>query len=450
MSKATTEQAKTISKELGLSDTFCPLPWMHLHSWPDGKAMLCCIASAADDKTGGKVGDFSKNTYGEIINNDVMKQTRLDMLEGKTIRNCENCNNDEKFGRSSFRHSMIKDFKEYIPTVLSPDYTAEDGTLKDPKMFYMDFRFSNLCNLGCQTCGWQLSSNLAKKQGFDWPGGQRVFRDLQQRGVLSERETITSFVYARPDFFETDVLPYIDETKTFYFAGGEPLMHQEHLDILNYLNDNKMYDVRLVYSTNLTLLKWKKTDFLDLWKNFKSIYFLGSIDGDNERLEYIRENSNHRNVFDNLKKLIAFKNEKPHERHEIRINICYTHSIYNCYYTREFFKALIDEGVLEHLNHVEFNCSYGDRNSTAILPDFAKKELIEKMKEDAESEELKRTFELFPSVKTNFESIYKVMYEELPEGEFDRLVHATLNKDSERIKTAIPWLHSVVKRHTII
>ena len=26
------------------SDTFCMLPWIHLHAYPDGKAYPCCLA----------------------------------------------------------------------------------------------------------------------------------------------------------------------------------------------------------------------------------------------------------------------------------------------------------------------------------------------------------------------------------------------------------------------
>ena len=54
-------------------------------------------------------------------------------------------------------------------------------------------------------------------------------------------------------------------------------------------NENKLYDKHITYSTNLSLLKWKGTDFLEIWKNFDNILFYCSIDGDNERLEYIRE-----------------------------------------------------------------------------------------------------------------------------------------------------------------
>ena len=71
-----------------VSDTFCVLPWSHLHAWPDGKAMLCCIANGG--KNMGEVGDFSQNNYQEIINSDKLKQVRLDMLSGKRVEQCKN------------------------------------------------------------------------------------------------------------------------------------------------------------------------------------------------------------------------------------------------------------------------------------------------------------------------------------------------------------------------
>jgi hypothetical protein len=28
------------------SDSFCMLPWIHLHAWPDGRAYPCCLGVA--------------------------------------------------------------------------------------------------------------------------------------------------------------------------------------------------------------------------------------------------------------------------------------------------------------------------------------------------------------------------------------------------------------------
>lgn len=424
------------------SNTFCVMPWIHLHAWPEGKAMLCCKAHGGEN--GGDVGDFSVNTYQEIMNSDKMKQIRLDMLEGKTVPQCIACTNDEKLDKKSFRQDMNSSYSYLIPELLSSEHTLQDGGIKDPKMYYMDFRFSNLCNLGCQTCGSPLSSTIANNRA----NNDSETHFLKSKNVLSERGTITSFVYARPDFFEVDVLPYIDDVTNFYFAGGEPLMHQEHFDILKYMNENKLYDKHIAYSTNLSLLKWKGTDFLEIWKNFNNILFFCSIDGDNERLEYIREFSKHKIIFNNMKKLIQLKKDNPLKR--FRICICYTHSIYNCYYTKEFFSALINEGVLDDLDHIEFNYAYGERNHPAILPDFAKEELIQKRNADRNSEELNRAFELFPDLRHYFDSIDNILYENMPKNEFDKLINHDLMPKIDKIKTALPWLHSVVERHRVM
>lgn len=424
-----------------ISPTFCPFPWMHLHAWPDGKAMLCCKAHGG--KHDGKIGDISKNSYAEIMNSDKMKEIRLDMLNGKTIPQCIACTTDERLKTKSFREVSIQTYKDHIPNLLHESYMLEDGTLVNPKMLYMDFRFSNLCNLGCQTCGSPLSSTIANNR--DDNSSETNF--LKEKKVLSERGTITSFVYARPNFFEEDVLPYIDNVEGFYFAGGEPLMHQEHLDLLNYLDEKNLHHRKIIYSTNLTLLKWKKTNFLEKWKNFEDIIFMCSIDGDHERLEYIREFSKHEVVFKNIKQIIAMKKSHPEGEKRYRVHLCYTHSIYNCYYTLEFFKALIDEGILEDLDHIEFNCSYGDNNSPAILPEFAKKELIEKRNKDRASKEMIRAFKLFPEMKQIFDSVDEMLFDKMPENEFDRLISS---KSLEKIKKSLPWLYSVIKRYKIV
>ena len=351
-----------------LSPTFCAYPWMHLHAWPEGKAMLCCIAHGGEN--GGEVGDFSKNTFVEIMNNEKMKSIRLKMLAGEKPEQCTACwENEDVHDRPSFRQTTLTSYATEIPLLL--EKTNPDGSITDPVMYYMDFRFSNLCNLGCKTCGSPLSSTLA-----NWRADKNELRFLKDKNVLSDRGTITSFVYARPDFLDVDVFPYIKDVRGFYFAGGEPLMHPEHYEILKYLDENKMYDKYIIYSTNMTTLKWKSVDFPEIWKNFKNIQFVCSIDGYQEGLEYIRNNSKNAVVYGNLQKLIEFKRANPDKM--FSVSICYTHSIYNAYYTREFFEYLDSLGLLDHftgLDNIMLNYSFGDINSPSILPDFAKEEL---------------------------------------------------------------------------
>lgn len=423
-----------------VSDTFCIFPWSHLHAWPDGKAMLCCIANGGNNM--GEVGDFSQNNYAEIMNSEKMKQVRLDMLAGKRIEQCKSCYDTEDRGQMSFRQNNNIVFEKHIQEYL--DKTNEDGSITDPTMLYMDFRFSNLCNLGCRTCGHQLSSYISNKMNDE----QKKYRllPLKEKNVLSDKGTITSFVYARPDFMEVDVFPYIHNVQGFYFAGGEPLMHPEHYQILKYLLDNELTDRKITYSTNMTTFKWKGVDFFEIWKNFKRILFYCSIDGYEEKLEYIRDRTKNDVVMGNLKKLIDLKHAS--EPGQFRVEICYTHSIFNAYYTREFFEYLDEQGLLDGLCNVEINYAYGDDLSLAILPKFAKNELKEKRLKDLESESLQKAFELWPRMKKAWFNVDKLIDEES-----DKPLDILLNRESfdlEKCKQALPWLASVVERHQII
>lgn len=424
-----------------ISPTMCAFPWMHLHAWPDGKAMLCCIAHGG--KKRGEVGDFSTHSYKEIMNSEKMKQVRLDLMDGKQIPECEVCWKDESLGKQSFRRNSMLSANYNIHDLLLK--THPDGTIDDPKMLYMDFRFSNLCNLGCQTCGSPLSSTIANNR----KDNTLEINHLKSKNVLSERGTITSFVYARPNFMEEDVYPYLDDCREFYFAGGEPLMHQEHFDILQYLNDNKLYNKQISYSTNLTLTKWKGVDFIEIWKNFHKMLFWCSIDGQGDQLEYIREFSKHNNVFKNLDKILTLKESSGPEK-QYKVCICYTHSIYNAYYTKEFFQFMYDSGFMDRVDSIDINYAYSIENSVSILPDFAKTELKEKRKLDRESEVMQYAFTKFGNLEHYFDTIDSIIDEKGEPQAFDKLITYKLEDQKEKIEKALPWLASVIKRHRVI
>jgi sulfatase maturation enzyme AslB (radical SAM superfamily) len=433
-----------MSEKIKISDTMCAFPWTHLHAWPEGRAMLCCLAHGGNNR--GEVGDFSTHSFQEIMNSDKMKQVRRDLMNGIKIPECEVCWKNEELEKHSHRRgknieaTMPLEFAE-LEALLK--ITHPDGTLENPKMLYMDFRFSNLCNLGCQTCGSPLSSTIANNR----ENNDSEEKFLKNKNVLSERGTVTSFVYARPDFMEVDVYPYLDDCREFYFAGGEPLMHQEHLDILKYLDANKLYDKKITYSSNMTLTQWKGTDFLEIWKNFNNIYFFCSIDGKGDALEFIREFSNHSNIFKNLDKLLKLKESDPKS---FKVHICYTHSLYNAYYTKEFFQFLFDNGFLDRLDHIEINIAYDDENSPACLPSFAIEELRKKRAEDRQSDVMQYAFTKFHRLKHYFDAIDITLDDKIPSSVFDRLVQTKLKHKMGKIEKALPWLASVINRSRII
>ena len=132
------------------SDTFCMLPWMHLHAYPDGRAYPCCFSF---DRY--PVGDLNKDSLETVFNNDKMKEMRTNMLAGKKCKQCVKCYDQEDSGFFSLRLSSNKHFGHNVPLVHN---TLPDGHA-DFVMKYWDIRFSNICNMSCRSCGTWFSSN---------------------------------------------------------------------------------------------------------------------------------------------------------------------------------------------------------------------------------------------------------------------------------------------------
>ena len=101
------------------SESFCMLPWMHLHAYPDGRAYPCCFAFDPYP-----VGDLNIQSLKEVFNGEKMKEMRLKMLNNKKSRECIKCYDQEKSGFFSLRLSSNKHFGHNFGLV---DSTQPDG-----------------------------------------------------------------------------------------------------------------------------------------------------------------------------------------------------------------------------------------------------------------------------------------------------------------------------------
>jgi sulfatase maturation enzyme AslB (radical SAM superfamily) len=144
-------------------------------------------------------------------------------------------------------------------------------------MTYWDIRFSNLCNLSCRSCGHIFSSSWYQDQaqlaGPTWALNNSAMN-------IAGRD--------KNDMWQ-QLLPHIDYVEQIYFAGGEPLMMEEHYNILDELERRGRFDVRLIYNTNFTQTKLKDREVFDYWRKFKSVAVGASLDAMGPRAEYIRK-----------------------------------------------------------------------------------------------------------------------------------------------------------------
>jgi len=249
------------------SKTFCIYPWLHLHGYPTGEAYPCCHSEMEY-----KAGNLREQSIEEIWNDEPMKQLRLRMLTETVSPECKKCYEQESAGFFSMRQSANRHFGHHITR--ATDLTELDGTAKEFSIVYWDIRFSNLCNMKCRTCGGIFSSKW-------WEDDNKLY------GPLNTPRTI--YAGKDKDDIYNQMLPHLDTIEQIYFAGGEPLLMEEHFRILQELVKRKLFHVKLVYNTNFSTLHFKNNSILEYWKLFDTVSVGASIDANGTRAEYIRK-----------------------------------------------------------------------------------------------------------------------------------------------------------------
>jgi hypothetical protein len=302
------------------SSTFCMSPWIHFHAYPTGSAYPCCTADMEFP-----IGDMRKNTIQEIWNQEPMKQIRRQMLNERSVSACNRCYEQESIGVVSGRLSANKHHGHLINRIHE---TKEDGTLDRFELTYWDLRFSNLCNLSCRSCGHIFSSSWyqdqAKIAGPEWKKTHKVLN------------------YAGR--FETDawdqMVDHIEHVEQIYFAGGEPLLMEEHYKILDELVRRKKFDVRLIYNTNFTHTNLKDKSVFEYWKLFDSVSVGASLDGSGKYGEYIRKGTDWKQVEQNRIEMLQVCPQ-------VDFYISPTLSIMNAWHLPDFHRDWVDRGFIK-------------------------------------------------------------------------------------------------------
>ena len=263
-------------------DTFCPLPWMHLHIAPDGSVLPCCAGD-----TNYPLGNINQHNLVDIYNNKNFQKLRQGLLTGKHPKECQHCWIKEKTGIRSHRLNHNEQYG-----VSEPRF---DGVVEfNPTT--LDIRINKICNLKCRSCSPHLSSAIAQEvQGIynvNWP----VLNNRQRKSVMSE------------------LLSLLPNSEHIYFAGGEPLLAPEHLDMITELVKIKNTNLNIFYNTNFMQLDFRGNNFTDIWKEFSDITVGASLDAHGPVAEYLRHGTVWSTIESNLKRL---QNEAPHVKFRV-------------------------------------------------------------------------------------------------------------------------------------
>lgn len=372
------------------SKTFCALPWVHLSTRTDGRVRLCCTATASSVSKFNKGGDagiimtdkqhhanFASMGIDEAWNSDYMKAVRLKMLNGDVPESCVKCFKEEAEG---LRSKRLWETRKWIRELGIDDIigsTEEDGTVEN-KIRYIDLRMGSKCQLACVMCSPNDSSGWIPeyKQIFD-----ELTPELQNSSVKWKRGDNYQYNWHKKNpIFWMDMYEQIPNLKQLYFAGGEPLIIQDHYDLLEEcIKQGYAKDIELRYNSNS--IEWRE-DLFDLWKEFRHVIFHISIDDIGERLEYIR----YPIQWDHLKTKMIELDSYPHDNLELTTSCTIT--ALNVYYIPEFVKWKMTYGFkkLNTWPHgsglVSMHMAYHPQHlSVKVLPLEFKKKLEEKYEE---------------------------------------------------------------------
>ena len=264
-------------------DTFCPLPWMHLHINPAGDVLPCCAGD-----TNYPLGNIDQDNLVDIYNNKKFQKLRQGLLTGKHPKECQHCWVNEKNGIRSLRLVHNENYQ-----ILKP---RNDGLVDQFNPTTLDIRINKVCNLKCRSCSPHLSSAIAQEvQGIynvDWP----TLNNRQRKSIMLE------------------LLAMLPTVEHIYFAGGEPLLAPEHLSMITELVRIKNINLNIFYNTNFMQLDFRGNSFTDIWKEFSDITIGASLDAYGSVAEYLRHGTVWSTVESNLKRL---QKEAPHVKFRV-------------------------------------------------------------------------------------------------------------------------------------
>jgi MoaA/NifB/PqqE/SkfB family radical SAM enzyme len=305
-----TQREQFLLKE---SKTFCIYPWIHLHAYPTGEAYPCCHAEMGV----GQVGNCRTNTLEQIWQDQPMADLRQAMLTETPHAACTRCYEQEESGFFSGRRSANKHHGHHIKKLEENPF----------EMTYWDIRFSNLCNLKCRSCGHIFSSQWYQDQvqlaGPEWKA----------------RNTVLNYAGRTETDMWEQLEPHLDYVEQIYFAGGEPLLMEEHYRILDELVRRKRFDVRLIYNTNFTHTDLKGRSVFEYWKQFDSVAVGASLDDMGPRAEYIRKGTDWAVVEQNRRDMLTICPE-------VDFYISPTLSIMNAWHLPDFHKEWVAKGLI--------------------------------------------------------------------------------------------------------
>jgi MoaA/NifB/PqqE/SkfB family radical SAM enzyme len=241
----------------------CPMPFGAIHYSMAGIVGICpFIVTNKDTIT---INEYRKDPF--------LQELREQHLRDERPKRCNACYYLEDMGLGSERKDKTNHFDEDV-------YYKNE-------IQHAEVRFSNLCNSKCRICYDGVSSRIAYEN------------KIWDKSLNDEYK-----IHRTPGPYEGFVLDQIKEhahtLRRITFSGGEPLLHWQHWELLDFFIENGLKP-KLNYYSNVSQLTFKDQHIFDKWKHFDEIDFRMSVDAADEGHSYWRHGTDWNDVVNNIK-----------------------------------------------------------------------------------------------------------------------------------------------------
>jgi MoaA/NifB/PqqE/SkfB family radical SAM enzyme len=258
-------------------DTFCVLPWKHLHLAHNGEANLCSVFAGPLSNNGSPMS-VHQQSVDEIWNSEEVCSIRRNMVQGKPVSGCEECYRIEQKGGMSPRLGFREEWEAGVsnegqPPIDTLKANAVADNYRVPAMpSSLELSIGNLCNLKCRMCNGFASS--------------RIGQDAVHSAWTDLRPARGEYWVWDEEVIRTKLLRHPEHIRVIKVVGGEPLLIKDLGKVLNhFIEAGTAHDVTLRIISNGTTTKspWQR-----LLPHFQRLDLVLSIDGFEKDFEYAR------------------------------------------------------------------------------------------------------------------------------------------------------------------
>ena len=336
------------------NDSFCVMPWVNLSTDVNGSLRPCCKFAQPNPNNEYQLPFMYDGRIDKLWNDIKFQKLRQAFLDGKRIKECHQCWEEEAAGIRSMRQNHNGSYRLDQMTF---DVIAEKGPVA------YDLKLSNVCNLKCRICGPTASSTLFKEHKVRY--GIEATYDKDHWLYKNE-------YWLENKFFDTEneevFVEWLKDARHIEITGGEPMSSPENIKLLKTLDDlDLLKNITFLMNTNATMLNEKVLQYI---KKFKYAQIFLSIDDIDQRYEYQRHPADFKEVEANIKKYIDLQEQNQN----VKITIFTTISNYNIFYIDEihqWIKSTSLPCLFNILHYSTYNCIKN-------LPDNVKEVLIKK------------------------------------------------------------------------